>query len=248
MRIPSTGRRAGGARQALPGIGPADGSGPRAVDGILRSVAAGRDRAGTEVLAVAFAVGGALGYWLGGVLVGIALAVGACVVAGTAMAIRRMQRVGAALDSATDLSGLPPRQALAALGGATGAGAAFDSPQMRALETIKNKAERDPEGALTDCETLRDEFPRSPMVAGELSRRFRAVGREDAARRIGAQAIELALSGGMNPMAAKLLAELEDARDQLDLTPERWSQLAGAASAAGHEDAAQWCRARAADA
>lgn len=211
-------------------------------------VAVGGDRAGTEILAVAFAVGGALGYWLGGVLVAIGLAVVASLLAGTAMAVRRMQRVGAALDSGTDLSGLPPRQALAALGGATGAGAAFDSPQMRALEGITRKAEHDPQGALTDCEKLRDEFPRSPMVAGELSRRFRAVGREDAARRIGAEAIELALRGGMNPMAAKLLAELDDARSLLELSSDRWTQLAGAADAAGDEDAAQWCRDKATDA
>jgi len=199
--------------------------------------------ASTAYLFGAVVVGATLGWVISGPLLAIGLAIASATLTTIIVGARRMGDVGKALDgSGPDVSALPARQALAALSAATGGAGSFDSPQMRALEQVAKKAESDPTGALTDVERLKDEFPRSPLVTAELARRCQAVGQEDAARRAASEAIVLALDGGMNPMAARLLAEFKDYRDGLALDDGQRQRLAGAAEASGDDSGAAWCR------
>ena len=199
--------------------------------------------ASTAYLFGAVVVGATAGWMISGALLAIGLGVAMATVTTVIVGARRMGDVGKALDgSGPDVSALPARQALAALSAATGAVGNFDSPQMKALEEVAKKADADPRGALTDVERLKDEFPRSPLVTAELARRCQAVGQEDAARRAAGEAIVLALDGGMNPMAARLLAEFRGYRDDLSLDDGQRRRLAGAAEASGDDSGAAWCR------
>lgn len=205
---------------------------------------------GSASLVVGAAViGAATGWVTSGPFAAVAIGTGAAVAVGVVVAARRMRQVGKALDGPTpDVSQLPAKQALAALSAATGGSASFDSPQMRALDGVAATAEHDPEAALREAERARDQFPRSPLVTAEVARRCTALERHDAAASNASDAIRLALDGGMNPMAAKLLAEFETYRDDFSLTTAHRERLAGAALAAGDVDAAAWCRAHDKDA
>ncbi|MEM6989794.1 MAG: hypothetical protein AAF721_04840 [Myxococcota bacterium] len=195
--------------------------------------------AGTLVASVA--IGAGAGWLLSGPLAAIALGVVCATITTVVIGARRMRGVGRALDGpAPDLSQLPAKQALAALSAATGGAGTFDSPAMRALEGVADK--EDPNTALAEAIRVRNEFPRSPLVAAELSRRHAAVGNDDDAGRCASEAIALALDGGMNPMAAKLFKEFRDRREALTLSDAQRRRLAGAAETADDDSGAAWCR------
>ncbi len=194
-------------------------------------------------LLAAVVVGAGAGWALSGPLAAIGLAVVTATLTTIVIGARRMRGVGRALDGPSpDLSALPAKQALAALSAATGGAGSFDSPQMRALDAVAEKVEGDPEGALAEADKVREQFPRSPLVTAELARRHDALGHHDDAGRWAAEAIRLALDGGMNPMAAKLLAEFRVHRSALRLDSARRARLAGASQTAGDESGARWCR------
>ena len=206
---------------------------------------AGRSSATRHVATLlgATVLGAVVGWWLGGAIVGVGLGLALGAVATITAIASRLGRVGTALDGPSpDLSQLQPKQVLATLSAMAGGGQ-FDSPQMRALEVVEEKAKTDPTAALGEARRVLVKYPRSPLVAAEVSRRYRAVNDETRASSAAADAIALALDGGMNPMAAKLLAEFKDDREQFKLSAEHRARLAGAARAAGDESGAAWCMA-----
>jgi len=195
------------------------------------------------VLLGATVLGGLVGWWLGGALVGVGLGLALGAAATVGAIANRLGRVATALDGpGPDLSELQPKQALATLSALAGGGQ-FDSPQMRGLEVVAEKAKDDPSAALGEARRLLVKYPRSPLVTAEVSRRYRAMNDETRACTAAADAIALALDGGMNPMAAKLLAEFKSDRDKFKLSAEHRARLAGAARAAGDDSGAAWCKA-----
>ena len=196
-------------------------------------------------LVAAFGIGGAVGYAAGGIVTAtIGGLVGVCGV-GVGLAIARARATATALDGpAPDLRGLEPKQALAVLGsvaqGAATHALDLDSPQGEAVEEIQRT--NDPVQALALAYRHVEKFPRSGLVRSELARQLLVKGDEEAARAAMGEAIGLALDGGSNPLAARLLVEFFEHRDALDLPPASLRRLAGAVEAAGHPDEATWCR------
>ncbi len=196
-------------------------------------------------LVAAFGIGGTVGYAAGSIVTAtIGGLVSVCVV-GVGIAIARARATATALDGpAPDLRGLEPKQALAVLGSVAQGNAAhsldLESPQGEAVEEIQ--ATTDPVQALALAYRHVDKFPRSGLVRAELARQLLIKGDEEAARAAMAEAIAQALDGGSNPLAARLFVEFFEHRDALDLPPLSLRRLAGAVEAAGHPDAATWCR------
>jgi hypothetical protein len=193
-------------------------------------------------------VGGAVGWGAGDVVGGTVGALLATCVLGVGLAIARVKTTATALDGpAPDLRGLDPKQALAVLGsvarGASTHALDLESPQGQAVERARQAAQRDPAAGLSVARTIADEFPRSGLVRGELARQLFAHAHPEAPG-VAGEAIALALDGGSNPLAARLLVEFFEHRDALSLPDTSLPRLAGAAEAAGHADAARWCRDR----
>jgi hypothetical protein len=198
-------------------------------------------------LAGAFFVGSAIGGAAGGVVIGTVSGIVAAFAVGIGLVVRGAKRTATALDGpAPDIRGLEPKQALAVLGSvASGAGANMldlESPQGRAVEEIRELAERAPPEALTLAHEQARRFPRSGLVRSELARQLLASGDDAVAAQTAGEAIQLALDGGSNPLAARLLVEFFAHRDALGLQPASLRRLAGAAEAGGHHEAAAWCR------
>lgn len=202
----------------------------------------------TAWLLGAFIVGGGIGFAVGGVVPAtIGAIVGACTV-GIGVALARIRATATALDSPVpDLRGLEPKQALAVLGSVASGAAAhsldLQSPQGQAVEEIEGTA--DPVQALALARRHVEKFPRSGLVRAELARQLLVKGDETAAREAMGESIALALDGGSNPLAARLLVEFFAHRDAFALPAASLRRLAGAAETAGHDDAASWCRGRA---
>lgn len=195
------------------------------------------------VVAAAWIGGTAVGWLLGGGVAAVLLGVATPAAVAIVLGARRARRFGAALDAPVpDVSALPGRQALAALAAATRDAANFDSPQLRALEKLDDDSGGDPHRALALAEELMAEHRRSPLVTAEVARRHAAVGNTVQAQRHAGLSITLALDGGMNPMAAKLLAEFRAHRESFELSAAHRRRLAGAATANDDDSGAAWCR------
>lgn len=141
------------------------------------------------------------------------------------------------------------------IGGGAGSGSALDGPKsvpglasglLAELALVRELAARDDHAqALAKLDALAPSHPRAPALPAERARVLRALGRGDEAIVASSSAIELALHGGMNRLAAQLFAELDlDAEAKLELDAASWARLARALDVHGDEAAASRCRSR----
>lgn len=216
-------------------------------------VTSGRDElsaATMGALVLAFVTGTAVGWAWGGPLgafVGAAAGATAGIVAAS---WRRLQRVRRTLGGpgVPDVGALPPQRALAVMAAVSGGEAApgmatFRSELLARLEEIRDQAGSNGQLALALARELSTEHPRNPAARAEVARLHLALGDTKAGVAAGAEAIALALDGGMNPTAAKLFEELEAHRDALRLTPRHRELLARVLDHRQDISGAAWCRA-----
>ncbi len=202
----------------------------------------------TVGLLLVFAASGGLGYLWGGIGGAFFAALGVTTtvaIGGFVLKIRAEDRTRN-VESAPDLAGLAPGQALSVMGAMTGGEGAlsFKSELLSKLEEIDETLENDPAGALEALEPFAAEHPRSPAVHLRRARAQRATGDRDGATETVARALAFALDGGMNPMAAAIFVEFEATRDQLTLEDRHMKALAKALARRGHAAEAQWCEGR----
>jgi len=202
--------------------------------------------------------GGALGWAKGGPLLGLlGTLLGAALgvlIFGLVRFVDHAQRFGE--RSVPDLRALPADQALRVLGAiVAGSGSALDGPKsvpglasglLAELALVRELAARgDHAQALAKLDALAPSHSRAPALPAERARVLRALGRGDEAIVASSSAIELALHGGMNRLAAQLFAELDlDAEAKLELDAASWAGLARALDVHGDEAAASRCRSR----
>ncbi|NVB40616.1 hypothetical protein G6O69_22440 [Pseudenhygromyxa sp. WMMC2535] len=192
------------------------------------------------VLVLLSLAGGALWGWrlsgpMGGLLgVLLGAAVGALVFTLMRATVTAQQL---AERDAPDVRELPPDQAIQVLSAFMSAGAssgdslvsmtAFAGGLLGEVGKARSLAKKgDPEGAIAMLDGLAKDNPRSPAIPAELARIYRKQDELDASRSAATRAIQLALTGGMNRLAAKVFSELEDEdRDELGLSSEEWLTL-----------------------
>ncbi|MFV8754688.1 hypothetical protein ACNOYE_29425 [Nannocystaceae bacterium ST9] len=158
--------------------------------------------------------------------------------------------------AAPDLRALPAEQALQILGAIMASSSSGSSAQpsvpslasglLGELAIVRRMAEQgEREGALAKLDALRESNPRAPAIPAERARVLRASSREREARSAVRSAIELALHGGMNRLAAQVFVEFVelDQTEPLELDAATRSRLALALAAQGDHAAAQRCQA-----
>ncbi len=205
--------------------------------------------AATAGLLVLFGLSGAVGYAWGGISGGFFSALGvttAAAVVGFARKIRAADRTRLA-QTAPNLTGLAPTQALSVMGAMTGAARSgrFGSELLTTLEALDETLERAPQAALDALGPLVQEHPRSPAVHLRFARAHQAKDDLELATDSASTSIRLALDGGMNPMAASIFVELDALRDDMNLEDRHWRTLSKALRLRGHAAEAAWCEQRA---
>lgn len=186
------------------------------------------------VMAVCSFLGGtAVGLSTGGLMGGLIGAVLGALVPATAISLRQLSRGNRALQAENPIvHGLPPDQALTVLSAAASRGRdgggmiSFRSQVLIELEQAALLGRTDPAEALQRVRTLAQAHPRSPAVHAELARRHLALHQPVEARASVSHALALALDGGMNPMAAKLVSEFGSLREDLKLSATHAARLA----------------------
>ncbi|MCR9161423.1 MAG: hypothetical protein ACE37F_29615 [Nannocystaceae bacterium] len=200
----------------------------------------------TVGLLVLFAGSGGLGYLWAGIGGAFFAGLGITTIAAVGGFMRKLnaQDRTRIIESAPNLTGLPPAQALSVMGAMTGTDGAlsFKSELLTTLETIDETLEDDPDGALQALSPLLASHPRSPAVHLRRARAQRARG--DAEADTVATALQTALDGGMNPLAATTFVEFESVREDLPLEDRHLRILAKALAQRGHTDHAAWCESR----
>jgi hypothetical protein len=195
---------------------------------------------------------GGLGAWgtlTGGPMVGILGGLGGALVGFAIFFSVRAVRVHRSLEDAPapQVLSLPPDQALSVLSAMVNRDsgrANLASEVLTTLAAISERAESDLPSAIVEAEDLRGRFPRSPAVPAELARLHRKREAPEAAAACAAQAITLALHGGMNAVAARTFAELGAERELLELAEPQWDALARVLEVRDDEDGATWVRTR----
>lgn len=199
-------------------------------------------------LLLLFATSGGLGYVLGGIGGAFFGALGVtttAAVVGFTAKIRAQDRTRA-VESAPNLAGLAPAQALSVMGAMTGSDGplSFKSELLTELEAIDETLEAQPARALEALQPLLSKHPRSPAVQLRRARALQADQQLELAAHAVTTAIQHALDGGMNPMASAIFVEFASVRDDLDLQDRHMRVLAKALAQRGHEDHARWCESR----
>ena len=202
----------------------------------------------TVGLLLVFATSGGLGYLWGGIGGAFFAALGVTTtvaIGGFLLKIRAEDRTRN-VESAPNLTGLAPGQALSVMGAMTGGESAlsFKSELLTKLEEIDETLEEQPTAALEALEPFAVEHPRSPAVHLRRARALRASGDADAAAAAVTTAVGFALDGGMNPMAAAIFVEFEAMKDDLELEDRHVRILGKALAQRGHGAQAQWCESR----
>jgi len=195
-----------------------------------------------------FATSGGLGYLMGGIGGAFFAALGVTTtvaIGGFVLKIRSEDRTRN-VESAPNLAGLAPGQALSVMGAMTGGENAlsFKSELLTKLEEIDETLEDQPAAALEALEPFASEYPRSPAVHLRRARALLGSGEPDTAAHAVSTAIAHALDGGMNPMAANIFVEFEGTREDLDLDDRHVRTLGKALAQRGHSAEAQWCESR----
>ena len=203
----------------------------------------------TVGLVLLFAVSGGLGYlWggIGGAFFGALGVTTTAAVVGIFAKIRAQDRTRH-VESAPNLIGLAPAQALSVMGAMTGTDGplSFKSELLTALEAIDETLEAQPAQALEALAPLQTKHPRSPAVHLRRARALHAKQDHAMAAHAVTTAIQHALDGGMNPMASAIFVEFEAIRADLDLEDRHMRVLAKALDQRGHADFARWCESKA---
>lgn len=200
----------------------------------------------TVGLLVLFAASGGLGYLWAGIGGAFFVGLGVTTLAAVGGFLRKMnaQDRTRIVESAPNLAGLPPAQALSVMGAMTGTDGPvnFKSELLSELEAIDATLDADPSGALEALKPLLASHPRSPAVHLRCARARRAKG--DTEFEAVATALRTALDGGMNQMATTIFVEFESVREDLTLEDRHLRMLSKALVQRGHVDDAAWCEAR----
>lgn len=202
----------------------------------------------TVGLLLVFAISGGLGYLWGGIGGAFFAALGVTTtvaIGGFVLKIRSEDRTRN-VESAPNLAGLAPGQALSVMGAMTGGEGAlsFKSELLTKLEEIDETLKEQPAAALEALEPLAVEHPRSPAVHLRRARALQASRDADAAAKAVTTAVGFALDGGMNPMATTIFVEFEPIKDDLKLEARHLRTLGKALAQRGHAAEAQWCESR----
>jgi hypothetical protein len=129
------------------------------------------------------------------------------------------------------MRGLSPEQAMNMLAVRTGDDKperqmpAFKSDVVAQIEEALEETKGEPRAALARIEQLREKYPRSAAVWAELVRRRLEVEEEANAWEALHRALELCLDGGMNSLAARLVREFPQGREQVQLSDDREIRL-----------------------
>lgn len=195
-----------------------------------------------------FGISGGLGYLWSGIGTAFFAALGVTTtvaIVGFMRKIRSEDRTRN-VQSAPNLTGLAPGQALSVMGAMTGGDSplSFKSELLTKLEQIDETLEDQPAAALDALKPFVAEHPRSPAVQLRRARALLAIGDTGAAADAVTTAIAHALDGGMNPMAAAVFVEFEALRDDLELEDRHLRTLGKALGQRGHSAQAQWCESR----
>ena len=200
----------------------------------------------TVGLLVLFGISGGLGYLWAGIGGAFFAGLGLTTVAAVGWFLRKMKAQDRTriIESAPNLSGLPPAQALSVMGAMTGTDGplSFKSELLTKLEVIDETLENDPDGALESLKPLLASHPRSPAVHLRRARALRCRG--DAEVETVTTALRTALDGGMNPMAASIFVEFESVREDLTLEDRHLRMLSKALAQREHTEQAAWCESR----
>lgn len=116
---------------------------------------------------------------------------------------------------------------------------------IRAFQALQTRADDDLEGAICEGERLASEHPGSAGVFAELAKLYRRADRPQDAVATASKAIQIALHGGMSPVAVETFVAFGELRQDLHLPAEAWELLARVLDARGSQDDARWCLARA---
>lgn len=202
----------------------------------------------TVGLLLVFAASGGVGYLWGGIGGAFFAALGVTTTVAIGGFVRKIRAEDRTrnVESAPNLAGLAPGQALSVMGAMTGGESAlsFKSELLSKLEEIDETLEDNPTAALEALEPFTADHPRSPAVHLRRARALRASEDTEAATQTVSHAIAFALDGGMNPMAAAIFVEFEAMRDQLTLEDRHMRTLGKALAQRGHAAEAQWCETR----
>lgn len=200
----------------------------------------------TVGLLVLFAASGGLGYLWAGIGGAFFAGLGLTTVAAVGWFMRKMRAQDRTriIESAPNLSGLAPAQALSVMGAMTGTDGplSFKSELLTKLEVIDETLEDDPDGAAEALKPLLASHPRSPAVHLRHARVHRAKG--DSEVETVTTALRTALDGGMNPMAASIFVEFEAIRENLTLEDRHLRMLSKALAQREHAELAAWCESR----
>ena len=110
-----------------------------------------------------------------------------------------------------------------------------------ALARAHALGQTDPAAALVEIEALRAANGRNPAVCGELARLLLRCGREDEARKVAAEAIRLALTGGAGPISFDVFMAFAAHAPQLDLDAATFEHLGRILGQRQEFDGAAWC-------
>lgn len=197
----------------------------------------------TVGLLLLFAASGGLGYVWAGIGGAFFAGLGITTIAAVGWFMRKLRAQDRTriIESAPNLAGLAPAQALSVMGAMTGTDGplSFKSELLTKLEGIDETLERDPDGAMEALQPLVDSHPRSPAVHLRLARVRRAKSESEA--ETVTTALRTALDGGMNPMAAAIFVEFEHTREDLSLEDRHLRVLSKALAQRDHTDEAAWC-------
>jgi hypothetical protein len=151
-------------------------------------------------------------------------------------------------QSAPDVRELPPDQAVLVLSAMLGAnagdggsgGPALTGGLLGEIGKAKARAETDLDGALALLRGLAEDHPRSPAVPAAIVSVLADRPAHTDERRVAASTVmRLALTGGMNRLAAQTYAQLEvGEREGLELSPDQRALLGKALTAQGHAELA----------
>lgn len=202
----------------------------------------------TVGLLLLFGLSGGLGYLWAGIGGAFFAGLGITTIASVGWFVRKMRAQDRTrfVESAPNLTGLAPAQALSVMGAMAGNDGplSFKSELLTKLEAIDETLDSDPDGALDQLQPLLTSNPRSPAVHLRYARAHRAKGEAEIAAKTVATALRTALDGGMNPMAASIFVEFGPLRNDLDLEDRHLEMLARALGQRGHTDDAAWCKSR----